>query len=1022
MKYLPKILFIISLLISSSVLSQYRGYEAIKRQAISHMDNGKYGEAIDLFNKYIAKNAQEPDGYNLRGLCHEKRKIYKYAVLDFRRAIHLTSDNFEYRVNLSRVISIWYPILRKKIEGHKREIAINKYSAFDYLEIGKSYRWLEEWANAELWYDKYLALDDDASPDEIIRYSIILAKTGSIKKGEKILKKWVDRYPDDWRLWSRYGYFTLWLGKRKNARNAFQMALSFKPFFKEAQDGLDIATDNGYMVKNEPRAYERRGYPIDIGYAKLRRNPSHDETRFKLVNNLIGAKRIEEARDQLNILKDEHSETDRYKKLDARLIPLFEEKYSNLLKKSIEQSKEDPNNKKIVKDIATYHARLQQTEQAKEKMEKYLAEHPEDIEMREYYADIIANSGDFIGAAEVLSELIDDGYSSDRIVQKAASYYGNDFDFDNSIRVIENHIEEKSISSTKDLKFQLSKYYAWNYQWDDSRDHVEELLEVYPNNNDYKLFESQLIVWTVDDSEFDTAEVNFKDILKDSPNNMQALLGLATIHSWKREHAQAKKLIDRAYKVSPNNPEIANVESFYNAQIALEDDRVKLDKRAEIGELVKDEDYDGALELFDEYFEMDESPSRQVYREYAQINFATGNYNTAIEIYDKLLEEEYDNRIALDRANTYLGSGDSLKALNAFLELSENDPDNYDAKMGLANSYVAIHQYGDADDIYDELIEGTEDSLQVELIKQKQDMLPMYGVRAGINSAFQFIIPTNISFIPNVNFYKDNQELTFYQYGLRAEVGLFRYFTIGGTWLSSDIQSSTNSQRLVELSGQIYFHPFRNFSIGGSIGRLDIERESRKDIGTLEARWFSEGLLLRLGYRDTDARLLLISPYLIDISLDAYVYHFSGNYRVNDKYKFLLFYQYFTISDGNIGSDFRARLGKAFRENIFFGYEFFFSDYGFISPLYYSPQDYSTHSLWIDYEYKEINKLDLIFGGQVGYAPSIDYIVGNVFVDASYSVLENLNLNGRITYGHSYRYDGTYQFISILLSAYWSIW
>ena len=81
------------------------------------------------------------------------------------------------------------------------------------------------------------------------------------------------------------------------------MALSFKPFFKEAQDGLDIATDNGYMVKNEPRAYERRGYPIDIGYAKLRRNPSDDETRFKLVNNLIGAKRIEEARDQLNILE-----------------------------------------------------------------------------------------------------------------------------------------------------------------------------------------------------------------------------------------------------------------------------------------------------------------------------------------------------------------------------------------------------------------------------------------------------------------------------------------------------------------------------------------------------------------------------------------------------------------------------------------------------------------------------------------------------------------------------------------------
>lgn len=1022
MKHLPKILLIISFFLSSSALSQYRGYEAIKRQAIAHMDNGKYGEAIDLLNKYIAKNAQEPDGYNLRGLCHEKRKIYKYAVLDFRRAVHLTSDNFEYRVNLSRVISIWYPLLRKKIEGHKREIAINKNSAVDHLEIGKSYRWLEEWVNAELWYDRYLALDDYASPDEIIRYSIILAKTGSIKKGEKVLKKWVDRYPEDWRLWSRYGYFTLWLGKRKNARNAFKMALGFKPFFKEAQDGLDIATDNGYMVRNEPRAYERRGYPIDIGYAKLRRNSSDDETRFRLVNNLIGAKRIEEARDQLNILKDEHSETERYKKLDARLIPIFEEKYSTLLKKSIENSKEDPNNKKFVKEIAAYHSRLQQTEKAREKMEKYLAEHPEDIEMREYYADILANSGDFLGAAEVLSELIDDGYTSERIVQKAGTYYGNDFDFDNSIRVINNYIQGKSISTIKDLKFQLSKYYAWNYQWDDSRDKVEELLEVYPNNSKYKLFESQLIVWTVDDSEFDTAEVSFTEILSENPNNMQALLGLATIYSWKRDHAEAKKLIDRARKISPNNPDIKNVESFYNAQLALEDDRVNLDKRAEIGELVKDEDYEGALELYDEYFEMDENPSRQVYREYAQINMAAGDYEKAIELYDNLLEEEYNSGMALDRANTYLWKGDSLKALNAFLELSEYEPENYEAKMGLANSYVAIHEYGDADDIYDELIEVTEDSLQVELIKQKQDMLPLYGVTAGINSAFQFIIPKNISFIPTFTFYEDNQELTFYQYGLRAEVGLFRYFTIGGVWMHTDIHSLTNSQRLVELSGQLYFHPFQYFSIGGSIGRLDIERESEKNIGTIEARWFSKDLLLRLGYRDTDARLLLFSPNLIDVRLDAYVYHFSGNYRLNDKYKFLLFYQYFTISDGNIASDFRIRLGKAFRENIFFGYEFFFSDYGFLSPLYYSPQDYSTHSLWVDYEYREINNLDLIFGGQVGYAPSIDYIVGNIFVDASYTVLDNLKLNGRVTYGNSYRYDGTYQFISILLSAYWSIW
>ena len=167
-----KIFLLFFIILSIVVKAQKRSYEAMKRQAIIHMKNSKYGEAIDLLNKVIAENPRDPEGYNLRGLCYEKRQIYKYALLDFRRAIHLTPNNSEYKKNLERIISIWYPMLYKKIEGHKREIAINPKSAFDYLAIGKSYRWLEQWKNAEIWYDKYLALDDNASPDEIIRYSL----------------------------------------------------------------------------------------------------------------------------------------------------------------------------------------------------------------------------------------------------------------------------------------------------------------------------------------------------------------------------------------------------------------------------------------------------------------------------------------------------------------------------------------------------------------------------------------------------------------------------------------------------------------------------------------------------------------------------------------------------------------------------------------------------------------------------------------------------------------------------------
>ena len=160
-----QLILILALLLVTPILQAQKLNEVMKRQAMAHMQNGRYEEAIDLLNKYISENARQADGYNLRGLCFEKKEQYQFAVLDFRRAVRLDPSNPVHKKNLDRVWSIWRPILYKRIDGFKREIAIDPNNPFNYLEIGKSYRWLEEWKDAELWYDQYLARDDDASPE-----------------------------------------------------------------------------------------------------------------------------------------------------------------------------------------------------------------------------------------------------------------------------------------------------------------------------------------------------------------------------------------------------------------------------------------------------------------------------------------------------------------------------------------------------------------------------------------------------------------------------------------------------------------------------------------------------------------------------------------------------------------------------------------------------------------------------------------------------------------------------------------
>jgi len=193
------------------------------------------------------------------------------AVYDLRLARKLQPDNSEINKNLSETTDAWYKLLYNKIEGHKREIAIYPRKPVNYLEIGKSYKNLGDWLIAEEWYDKYLSMEE-ASPDEIIRYTEILAKNNHIKKGEPILKRYTEKFPDDQRLWSRYGYYELWLQKTKNAIFAFQKALAIKPYFKEAMNGLDIAKGKGYIYTvidtsysygRSSRAPKPREYVID---------------------------------------------------------------------------------------------------------------------------------------------------------------------------------------------------------------------------------------------------------------------------------------------------------------------------------------------------------------------------------------------------------------------------------------------------------------------------------------------------------------------------------------------------------------------------------------------------------------------------------------------------------------------------------------------------------------------------------------------------------------------------------------
>src|SRR5664280_871362 len=107
MKNIIVLVTLITFLNTSTIFCQALP-DKIKNEAKSEMLVGRYGQAIDLLNRYVSACPQKADGYNLRGICYQKRGQYEMAVYDFRLARKIQPDNSEINKNLTETTDAWY--------------------------------------------------------------------------------------------------------------------------------------------------------------------------------------------------------------------------------------------------------------------------------------------------------------------------------------------------------------------------------------------------------------------------------------------------------------------------------------------------------------------------------------------------------------------------------------------------------------------------------------------------------------------------------------------------------------------------------------------------------------------------------------------------------------------------------------------------------------------------------------------------------------------------------------------------
>ncbi|NOX17621.1 MAG: tetratricopeptide repeat protein, partial [Chlorobi bacterium] len=373
-----------------------------------------------------------------------------------------------------------------------------------------------------------------------------------------------------------------------------------------------------------------------------------------------------------------------------------------------------------------------------------------------------------------------------------------------------------------------------------------------------------------------------------------------------------------------------------------------------------------------------------------------------------------------------LDVSDSLKAMEELEKIVEQDPNDPEMKLYLGDLYASQGEPAKAKQIYEELLETAPDSYMIE---QRISWLPVPPEEQSFfrknvsNYIFSYAVLSPFGYV-----FTDNLDFQLLYGGIGAEVGLLKFLSAGGQWYRGYLSNSTDKVHFTSLKGSLFFRLGRPTLFTVSYGKVNSP-------GIINQPVFETSLVYErpdtiraaLMYMKNDAAILLYSPYLLYTRLVAHIAQFDGYYHFRYGLQVSLIYQLIFTDEtpavvNNVGNMITFRLGKSFYPQLVVGYEYYFYDFRYQLPdLYYSPNDFSTHSLYADWYVYEDHEWDVKIGGKVGYAPSNDYVVSDIHARAVYSVWRNLRISAYAFYGNSVRDNYGYRSGSFSINMFWGL-
>ncbi len=952
------LLHLVLFISAAAVFGQTR-IEEMKRKGLIYLQTDKIPEAIAQFNLYISARPESGEGYYLRGLCFEKQNKTKEAVMDFKNAVYLNPSDEEYSRKLDRTVLQLNRELVNQIDENRLVIKNNPEAAIAYLKIADAYRNLGLNDAAEKWYDEFFARESNPAAEDYQAYSEVLAKTGSLIKGEKYLKASLEKFPEDYKLWTRFGYFSLWLGKFVPSESAFLKALSIKADFTEAVTGLEEARKHEFKPNFQLRSFEKNE-SIDKYFRILKEYPNDDGTRFLLVDELLKNDRFDEAKQQLLYLQPNYSE---------------DQKYITLLGKANDSTR-------------TYIALPE------EELKAIIAGNPIDREAVRKLSDLYIRNNRYSDAGNLLNEYL------------------------------------KNVTDDGDMRYLYAQTLISERKLEEAFDEIKRVLELNDKNNEYKLTAGQLGVWLDRDS-VNTKEY-LEEVIEAEPENVTALVTLGNYYYRRLNLEEAQKLVDRAQIISPENFELVRLASAIETQRIQNEKTLIWEKFEEGQKYFKEGKYEEAKPFYEEVIAFDSTPA-DIASEYAFINLKLGNYPRAIAIYDSLIQRSPSFELEKQRGMAYLYSEDYNKSAVEFEKLAGEKPNDKEVQLYLGDSYANLKRYQEARKIYKKLVPTAPEEFEIE--DRLGNLPPESGTFRYFMNSFTSDIFSYLKINPLGYFYTDNLDFNYMNGGVSAETNLNFAIAIGGEYNRGILSNGDRSLGVINAKGYISVKAGDRTSFGFGYGKLNIKDWGEQPVIDAFIKYDNnEFLAAKINYSMTDGVFVLLSKDLIDNRIKTHSIDFESNIRYEDKLKLSLSYHLiltessvvfydgqFQYLKSNVGNYFSGRLGKSFNQGLWLGYEYSYADFKHILPIYYTPNEYSSHSIWAEWEMPKDLEWEITIGGRVGYVPLYDYILREGEIKILYKMTSNfrLGITGKI--GDNVRYNSTYKSGSINLNADWRL-